>query len=203
MSLKHAILGFLSYASLSGYDLKKAFDRSVRHFWPADQSQIYRTLSQLSKQGLVEQEVIPREGRLDLKRYHITKAGQGELEQWLSVPLPDQDTREPFLVQVFFGGKLTDEQVLLVLERERQRIEERLKTYAQVYEQSVAQPSVQESPRENFYGLLTLEFGLLSGRSYLTWLDGAIDRARKGDYTPQDLQALMGNNGGCASEECS
>ena len=38
MSLKHAILGFLSFAPLTGYDLKKAFDRSVQHFWPANQS---------------------------------------------------------------------------------------------------------------------------------------------------------------------
>ena len=45
MSLDHAILGFLNYKPLSGYDLKKVFDSSVRHFWYADQSQIYRTLS--------------------------------------------------------------------------------------------------------------------------------------------------------------
>jgi PadR family transcriptional regulator, regulatory protein AphA len=47
MSLKYAILGFLSLAPLSGYDLKKSFDRSLGHLWPADQSQIYRTLSQM------------------------------------------------------------------------------------------------------------------------------------------------------------
>ena len=36
MSLKHAILGFLSLQPMTGYDLKKAFDQSVRHFWPAN-----------------------------------------------------------------------------------------------------------------------------------------------------------------------
>ena len=44
MSLEHAILGFLTYRPMSGYDLKKFFDESVRHFWSAPQSQIYRTL---------------------------------------------------------------------------------------------------------------------------------------------------------------
>ena len=34
MSLDHAILGFLSYEPMSGYDLKKLFDQSVAHFWP-------------------------------------------------------------------------------------------------------------------------------------------------------------------------
>jgi hypothetical protein len=47
MCLKHAILGILSFSPMTGYDLKKAFDRSVRHFWPVNQSQIYRTLAEL------------------------------------------------------------------------------------------------------------------------------------------------------------
>ena len=47
MSLKHAILGFLSFKSLTGYGLKKAFDRSVQHFGPGNQSQIYRELAAL------------------------------------------------------------------------------------------------------------------------------------------------------------
>ena len=60
MSLEYAILGFLNYRPLSGYDLKKVFDNSVRHFWPADQSQIYRTLARLAEQGYVEQEIVSR-----------------------------------------------------------------------------------------------------------------------------------------------
>ena len=31
MSLKHAILGFLSFSPFSGYDLKKAFDHVRQH----------------------------------------------------------------------------------------------------------------------------------------------------------------------------
>ena len=51
MSLEYAILGFLKDHPSSGYDLKKIFDISVRHFWPADQSQIYRTLAQMNNKG--------------------------------------------------------------------------------------------------------------------------------------------------------
>jgi len=75
MSLEFAILGFLHYHPYSGYDLKKAFDASVRHFWPADQSQIYRTLGRLTEQGLAEMEVIEQTERPDRKVYHITQAG--------------------------------------------------------------------------------------------------------------------------------
>ena len=71
LSLKHAILGFLSIKSLTGYELKKAFDRSVDHFWPADQSQIYRTLSRLVEEGFLTVEEIEIESRLNQKRYFV------------------------------------------------------------------------------------------------------------------------------------
>jgi DNA-binding PadR family transcriptional regulator len=92
MSLKHVILGFLSSAPMSGYDLKQAFDRSIRHFWPANQSQIYREWLIFKTEWFVEQEIDQRKDRLDRKVYHITDSGQSELHQWLSTPLPNKIT---------------------------------------------------------------------------------------------------------------
>ena len=81
MSLEHAILGFLNYRPLTGYSLKKIFDTSVQHFWPADQSQIYRTLSRLEEDGWAKMEVVEQENRPNRKVYHITDSGQEELKQ--------------------------------------------------------------------------------------------------------------------------
>jgi DNA-binding PadR family transcriptional regulator len=36
VSLEYAILGFLNYHPSTGYDLKRMFDTSVRHFWNVD-----------------------------------------------------------------------------------------------------------------------------------------------------------------------
>ena len=93
MSLDYAILGFLNYAPLSGYDLKKVFDNSVQHFWPADQSQIYRTLTRLTERGLAEMDVIEQTERPDRKVYHITQAGRDELLQWLAGSTPERVSR--------------------------------------------------------------------------------------------------------------
>ena len=93
MSLEFSILGFLHYHPYSGYDLKKAFDTSVRHFWSADQSQIYRTLGRLTEQGLVEMEVVEQTERPDRKVYHITQAGREALSRWLRSTMPPQETR--------------------------------------------------------------------------------------------------------------
>ncbi len=116
MSLPHAILGFLNYAPMTGYDLKKAFDTSVRHFWPADQAQIYRTLKELMRQGWVTVEVVPQEDRPNRKVYHITEAGREELRRWLRTPTAPEDPRVPLLVKVFFAGGLADEEAAALLE---------------------------------------------------------------------------------------
>src|SRR5512142_2217155 len=99
MSLEFAILGFLNYHPYTGYDLKKIFDSSVRHFWPADQSQIYRTLANLTDQGFVKMQKIAQEERPDRKVYHITAAGRQELLQWLSGPPPIGSPRSASLIQ--------------------------------------------------------------------------------------------------------
>ncbi|HEY5574465.1 MAG TPA: PadR family transcriptional regulator [Anaerolineales bacterium] len=187
MSLKHAILGFLSYTPFSGYDLKKAFDRSVQHFWPADQSQIYRTLAQLEEQGLVTKEVIDREDRLDLKIYHLTPAGLQELQDWLSTPLPAEATREPFLVQVFFAGKIADEEIAAVIEAEIHQVEERVAEYEDMYQKWLQKFPQLENQREFFFTLLTLEYGLRSNKTYLTWLEGALQRIRQKNYVPKEV----------------
>src|SRR3989304_1312935 len=97
--LDHAILGFVNERARSGYDLKKAFDLSVAHFWPANQSQIYQTLARLLKQGMVEVRGEQQDSRPNRKVYHITEKGLAELRRWLAAPLALPDIRDAFLVQ--------------------------------------------------------------------------------------------------------
>ncbi len=183
MSLKHAILGFLSFTPLSGYDLKKAFDNSVQHFWPANQSQIYRTLAELDEQGFVEKEIIARDERLDMKIYNITEAGHNELHQWLSTPLPEKDDREPFLIQVFFGGQLSDDEILGLMNAKLKSIEERLAVYAAIHQASQSTPQKIQDRRAVFLSMLTLEIGYRSDQTSAEWLRSAIQRIQKKDYS--------------------
>src|SRR5437588_126747 len=86
MSLKHALLGFLNYGPMTGYELKKFFDTSVAHFWNAELSQIYPSLKQLESEGLVEMQVDVQEDRPNRKVYSITEDGRNELVEWLARP---------------------------------------------------------------------------------------------------------------------
>ena len=182
MSLEHAILGFLNYKPLSGYDLKKVFDTSVRHFWPADQSQIYRTLAGLAAKGWAEVELIRQEARPDRKVYHITPAGRTELRRWLTAPVPAEEPRSANLVQVFFSGLLSDEEVLAALERGAAQLRGLLEVYAQVPGQAAPYYALAGSPRDTFYWMLTLECGLANARAQLSWIESVIARLREGRY---------------------
>lgn len=182
MSLKHAILGFLSYQPFSGYDLKKAFDNSVQHFWPANQSQIYRTLADLEEQGMVTREVIEREERLDMKIYSITETGREELHAWLTTPQPERDDREPFLIQVYFGGRVSDGEILKIMRHKLKEIEERLALYESIHQMVQNSPRSTPDPRANFLALLTLEAGYIDNQSIAAWLRSAIERIEKKKY---------------------
>ncbi len=180
MSLEFAILGFLSYHPSTGYDLKKVFDVSVRHFWPADQSQIYRTLARLTEQGYVEMEKVAQEDRPDRKVYHVTRAGLAALVNWLGGPPAMDEPRSAPLVQVFFAGKLSDEEVLAKFDGFAAMMRAILAQYDQVPAQ--ISPYQQEigSAREHFFWMLTLENGITSMRANLAWAESVIERIKTG-----------------------
>jgi PadR family transcriptional regulator, regulatory protein AphA len=181
MSLEYAILGFLNYHPYTGYDLKKIFDSSVRHFWPADQSQIYRTLTRLTEEGYAGMEKVPQADRPDRKVYHITDTGRAELMKWLAGPPPMDPTRSPALIQVFFAGQLPDEDVLAKFEMVVQVMRQVLAQYDQVPGQLEEHARLVDSPREQFFWLLTLDLGLRTMRANLEWAESVIERLKQGE----------------------
>jgi DNA-binding PadR family transcriptional regulator len=180
MSLEFAILGFLNYHPYTGYDLKKIFDTSIRHFWPADQSQIYRTLARLTEQGFAEMEKVPQADRPDRKVYHITDLGRAELLKWLGGPPPMDEPRSAPLIQVFFAGQLSDEEILAKFEGFAAIMRAVLAQYDAVPGQLGPYQEEITSPREHFFWLLTLENGIANMRANLVWAESIIERVKAG-----------------------
>jgi PadR family transcriptional regulator AphA len=189
MSLPHVILGFLRYGPSTGYDLKKVFDASVRHFWPAQQSHIYQALNKLSEEGWIKSELIPQTDRPNRKLFHITPAGRDELQRWLCETRSEKPTRIGFLVQVFFAGELPDADILRILEAKAAEIRVQLARLAG--EVSVPDHAQLLPAREQFFWYLTLDFGIESARSSLSWLEGAIARIRNKAYEKGIQGALV------------
>jgi PadR family transcriptional regulator, regulatory protein AphA len=174
MSLEYAILGFLSYKPFSGYEMKKAFDNSVRHFWYADQSQIYRTLARLTEQGWAEVEVVEQTERPDRKVYSITPAGRAELQRWLAGPFPIDAPHSAPLIQTFFAGQLSDEDILEKFKQAAGTFRATLDRYNQVPSHLSDYVEIVDSPRENYFWMLTLELGVKEMQANLAWAENVI-----------------------------
>lgn len=185
MSLEYAILGFLNYHPYTGYDLKKIFDTSIRHFWPADQSQIYRTLNRLTEKGQARMEKVPQEDRPDRKVYHITDSGRAALRDWIMAPPPLDEPRSAPLIQVFFSGQLSDQEILAKFEGYVAIMQAVLDQYDQVPDMILPYQSEITSPREHFFWMLTLENGITNMRANLQWAQSVVDRIRSGKVPHQ------------------
>lgn len=166
MTLRHAILGFLSVAPSTGYDLKSYFDGSVRQFWTADQAQIYRVLTQLAEDELVTIEVIPQSDRPDRKLHHLTPAGTEELGRWLASPLDSHTVREPFLLRLFFAGRLGPDGVADLIDARTAAAEQQFAVLSAIRSAS-GPPGVDI---ERMLRLATLDNGIRHTQTEIDWL---------------------------------
>ena len=177
MSLDYAILGFVNERPRSGYDLKKAFDSSVAHFWPANQSQIYRTLARLTEAGMVEVRVIHQDGKPSRKVYHITDAGLAELRRWLSTPLPLSDWREAFLIQFFFADAISIEELVALLEARAAEHRARLELLHRALARFEEPPPKGEW--DKVLQPLIVDGGIMLEEAWLSWAERALREVKK------------------------
>ena len=77
MDVKTLCLGVLAERPMTGYEIKKLFDRGFRHFFVAGYGSIYPALAELAQAGLVTVESVDQERRPDKKVYRITAVGPG------------------------------------------------------------------------------------------------------------------------------
>lgn len=193
MSLKHALLGFLNYGPMTGYELKKFFDNSVAHFWNAELSQIYPSLKLLESEGLVEMKVDVQNDRPNRKVYTITHDGREELIDWLGRPAGADQLREPLLIKVFFGAAGGKDEIIRVL---RHRIDE-LTRANEYYEKShyaiKAFARTTGMEKDALFWDLTTECGLRHNRASIEWAQEVIRRVEQmdGDVFQQPTHGVM------------
>lgn len=170
MPLEHAILAFIEYQPMSGYDLKKFFDVSVAHFWSATQSHIYKALEGLEKKGWAESQVIPQEGKPNRKEYQITDEGRIELRRWLVTPLPLDPVREAALIQIFFSHFSSNEEIAALFEARMKEITEHLHILKNVAQAAIDENAKQigvERARQLWQ--ITLDYGIDYYEFELAW----------------------------------
>lgn len=165
--LAYAILASLDLAPMTGYDLKKFFDRSVGHFWSTTQSHIYKSLEDLQARGWTTVTVIPQQDKPNRKQYELTTEGRSELRRWLTTPQPPAPVRESWLIQIFFSHTSTDEEISALLEERGRRIKEILQTYEKAT--GIPEQIPPGLERASKLWRTTLDYGLAFYRFELEW----------------------------------
>ncbi|MFV0245685.1 MAG: PadR family transcriptional regulator [Qingshengfaniella sp.] len=172
MSLHFAILGLLTLEPMSGYTLKtRYFDRSIAHFWPADQSQIYRTLQTQERTGEVLSHAVTSDTRPKSRVYTITDSGRAALADWLAQDQPLHAQRDGFLVQLYFARLLSRDQVLAVLTARRAELARRRDYFDRL---DLPEPTSEKMRRQLVFGGLTLDFARRHDRMMVDWIEACI-----------------------------
>jgi DNA-binding PadR family transcriptional regulator len=86
MTVSYALLGLLEEADRHGYDLKQSYDRRFGASRPLRFGQVYRTLAQLERDGLIMIAGVEAGAGPERKRYSITAEGATDLERWIYEP---------------------------------------------------------------------------------------------------------------------
>ncbi|MEU5210380.1 PadR family transcriptional regulator [Streptomyces sp. NPDC020742] len=100
MALRHAVLAALLDGEYSGYQLAKAFDAGVAHFWHALPQQLYAELTRLEAAGLVTGREVVQETRPNKRLFQVTDAGLAELERFAATTAKPSFIRDDLLVKV-------------------------------------------------------------------------------------------------------
>jgi DNA-binding PadR family transcriptional regulator len=125
----NAVLGLLSFGQeLSGYDLKKWADHSLRFFfWSPAISQIYSELRRLESLGYVTSRVVVKDDTRSRRLYRITDEGRAWLAHWLvSEPADVPILKHPTMLRVWLGHLMDPAALREAVTEHRDRVEAQL-----------------------------------------------------------------------------
>lgn len=169
MSLKMAVLGLLEVEPGSGYALLQRFRRSLGFFWQTTHQQLYKELHALHAEGLVDCEAVAQAGKPDKKVYSLTAKGAEALDNLLAAAAGPTRIRDPLLVKLFAGRRLTPAQLRAELESHQRDHRQTLATY-RLLQQSIAALPPQRRERYH-HPELTLRLGIRFEEAWLAWCD--------------------------------
>ena len=176
MALEHILLGLLREPG-SGYDIKRAFEEAIGHFWAAELSQVYPTLNRMERDGLLKSRSEPSERGPPRKVYSVTAAGRRALREWLARPPSVATERIEWLAQVWFLDE-EPERALPFFRALRAALAKELAALEAIedYWRSNDPRYPDDLPDDEFFKQLTLASGLSKGRARLEWADECIAR---------------------------
>jgi DNA-binding PadR family transcriptional regulator len=166
----YAVLGLLSFARLSGYDLATIAQRSVAQVWPISKTQVYAELRRLRTLGLIEGRDAEHSGGPAKTVFELNLAGERELDAWLGADTSSGlRLRAPAVLKLLLGHRASADQARAGLDRFRERVSERL------IELEHLTGMLQSNP-DAVYAWATALFGVRICEAVVDWIDEVAGR---------------------------
>lgn len=154
-----AVLGLLSFGEeLSGYDLKKWADWSLRFFyWAPSYSQIYSELRKLERIGFAVSRVVNKDEVRGKRLYRITEAGEKAVTRWAAeAPIEPPVLKHGVMLRMWLGhasdpDRLRDMLVAHRDESEKMRVRAAADTEGAAHEPGWAFPEMVLHWSERYY----------------------------------------------------
>jgi DNA-binding PadR family transcriptional regulator len=156
---------------MSGYDIKKMVDTTLRHFWKESYGRLYPTLKKLEGDGLIKSRLKRGRKKPDRIVYSLTSRGRRALKSWLSEPAELPWVRIEILLKLFFAHNVPLETTIKVLEQQRAELANILAQFEGFYE--VVDDRVTD-PAQKIPFRLTILHGRMIYEARIRWCEEAI-----------------------------
>jgi len=180
MELREAILGLLSWKPASGYDLKRIISASEVFYWSGNNNQIYKSLLELQKEGLVTHQVQLQESLPAKKIYSITEEGLAVLRQSLLADPQPPELHKNFLIQLAWAEIISNEEILDLLEKYAAEINNRLQLLEGQARRQDNLPG--RSPREQYLWRRISDNLISAYQTELVWVRQTQQELLEGKY---------------------
>lgn len=169
---RYVILGLLTEAPLTGYEIKRIIDTRFSFFWNESYGQLYPMLRALAGEGLI----VAEEGGTRAKiRYALAPAGRAALENWLEAPIKTEIVRFELLLKMYFSGAARRDAILQHVIAFRDAHAQKLATL-DAFEREL----IPIADRDHHGDVLrVISFGQKAIRAYLEWCDETIKSLRE------------------------
>ncbi len=168
LSPEYAVMGFLYFEPLHGYELHRRLYVNLREVWRIPQNQAYNILKRLEKEALIQAEAQPGETQVPhaRTRFALTSAGRSQFERWLYTPTPcsARALRIEFLTRLFFACHLAEDLPMRFIQEQDQAISAALVTL----EERLA-----KIPDKQVFNRLSLELRIRQLHTLQTWLQSS------------------------------
>jgi DNA-binding PadR family transcriptional regulator len=167
MLLRYAILGLLDGQELHGYRIKSVFEDRIGPAWSLNFGQIYQTLKDLRRRGLVEGRFDQGESHIGRWVYTVTPKGRRSLDTWLKrSPKRPQPIRDEIFIRLLVLDQKELEPSLDQVARQEHVYREHL-TALTAYRRSL-EPLHTE---ERMLNSLAADAALFHAEAHLHWLE--------------------------------